>query len=179
MKYKIGILIVAMLLSACGPRRVAPPPMPTKIIPQFANLTSSNVTIKAVDGSWTIRPNKAFKPAKIFNHPQATFSADVIKKHLGAYTDPALKGYVMDVKIKVGNKEELYGKIVFSSVWKSATSSSAKRMWTISVPGSYIKTARSGNVAVLYQPYKVKKHSHYNIGGEYVSWILWMSRLPL
>lgn len=98
-----------------------------------------------------------------------------VASDLAYYNSDHIKNSVMDVKVDDGSGSTLYGKIIFSKVHSKSTSSSAKRMWTVSVPQSYLNTAKSGNVAVLYQPYKVS--GAYQ--SELVSWVLWISKLPL
>lgn len=216
MKLLLPMLAFALFISACGTTksyvapRLAPP-----IKPQFVNLVTPNITITAVDNSWSIQSGKPFTPKNSFkiypakptymkinkNSPAGEAVVKMfedmnkrkkdnyergednnrlmrtrsIKHDISIYKSVIYKEQIMDVKIEDGSGVSLYGKMLFLKVHSKSKSSSAKRMWTVSVPKSYLNTAKSGNVAVLYQPYKVKG----TYESERVSWVLWMSKLPL
>lgn len=204
MKFKLFLMIIVLAVTGCAKRNLIPvKPTLTANPPKFVNLVSSNITIKAKNGSWEISPNKAFKPSKSFkvhDVKDKPVSVTDITSNLNSYKNAWFKNSIMDVTVKVAGGQRLKGKMVFFNVLDNSVSSSAKRMWTVSVPKSYIDTAKSGNIAVLYQPYEVAAQrlyttgpdarkkmrvllANYNLlaqgGAEKVSWVLWMSKLPL
>lgn len=143
------------------------------IVPQYADLRTENVIIRAVDDDWVIRQGDVFKPqeANILSI-HAPFPANLVETDLSAYDKRGYRNYVQDVVVEVGGKEKLYGKILFFRVFDGTKSSSAKRKWTVAVPGEYLQAAREGNVAVVYQPYLYNER-------DWASWVLWMSSMPL
>lgn len=166
MKLKF-VLFISILLSGCAAQQV--------VSPQFASLSDENITIRAKDNSWSFRSGKTFVPPKVDNlSKHAAIPTANLEKDLSIYKKSILKKSMMDVIVEVGKKERFYGKIVFFDVYEKATSSSVKRMWSVSVPETYLNIARSGNVALLYQPYSAKQ-----VRGDRVSWALWFSKLPL
>lgn len=159
-----AVMAVFLFLIGCGHAVVTP---------QFADLQTKNVTIKVVDGDWTMVSGEAFKPQDVNAVSSYNpLSAHHVKSNLSVYNSRGYKDDARDVVVEVNGKEKLNGKIIFFNVYAGGTSASAKRKWTVSVPETYLNIARQGNVAVVYQPYK------YN-NAEWASWILWMSSMPL
>jgi hypothetical protein len=164
MKLISFIFIVLITLSGCSSH-------PT-LTPQYASMSSNSITIEAKDGSWEFSSTKPFTPpfmkdiAKV-NPPKVV----IVQRNMTLYNHANYKEHVKDVIVNV-NGEKFEGKMLFSKVYKKAGSASAKRKWTVSVPETYLAIARTGNVAVLYQPYSYNKQ-------DWASWVLWISKLPL
>ena len=143
------------------------------MVPQYADLRTENVVIKAAEGEWAIRHGQPFDPVKTnLITPYQPYAANLVQKDLSAYERKSYRNYVQDVVVEVDGKEKLYGKIIFFKVFENAGSSSAKRKWTVAVPSQYLNAARQGNVAVVYQPYQYNER-------DWASWVLWMSSMPL
>ncbi len=164
MKFKLFIACIALTLAGCSSH--------STMTPKYASLTNSNVTIEAEDGSWKLQSGQTFTPPFTEAIEDAPLpKVKTVQKHISLYSHKSYSDYVQEVTVTVGN-EKFHGKMLFSNVYEDAGSASAKRRWTVGIPDSYLNIARSGNVAVLYQPYA------YN-NQDWASWVLWISNLPL
>lgn len=159
------ITFIAFTLAGCSGGH------PTTV-PKYASLTNANVIIEAIDGSWELKSGETFTPPFIKDiESYPTPRVRVVQKNISLYGAGNYPDYVQDVTVTVG-KEKFHGKMLFTKVYEKAGSASAKRRWTVGIPESYLKIARSGNVAVLYQPYTYNRQ-------DWASWVLWISNLPL
>ena len=176
----VVIINSALLISGC---ETTPPPAPSYLstAPKYAVLLTENVRIESVDGSWDMKYRTPTTPPKVYETSRRTGFTDVnnavfsVNYLKGDYDVlyPSMHEKAIDVLIHVdGRKTPLYGKIIFMTVRNSTTDASAKRMWSVAIPNEYIRTANSGDMSVVYQPYKV-------FGGDDLpSWVLHMSALP-
>lgn len=68
--------------------------------------------------------------------------------------------------------EDLYGIMVFSKVDEERAQGPAARSYLITIPKNRVESAAGGRTSVIYEPHKIKG------GGEWFSWILWLSDTP-
>lgn len=142
-------------------------------------LTTPGITIKAIDGSFTIKSNEVFKtPFVIKEWPGRTHCSD--GSSYSRYT--LIESYVWDLehgakKVKINfddGQSSLFGVIQFcdrlNDYVKHYTRSNQH---TLQIPTKYINQARSGRISVVYQ-----RIGHWSGVGDTVGWKLWLSNKP-
>lgn len=178
----VVIINSTLFINGC---ETTPPPTSAFLstAPKYAVLLTENVRIESVDGSWDMTYKNPTTPPKIFETSRRNASSQVnnalpyVSNFKGDYENISafMKEKAIDVLIHVdGRKKPLYGKIIFMTVRNSTPDVSAKRMWSVDIPSEYIRTADSGDMSVVYQPYKHDSSSN----GDVPSWVLHMSALP-
>ncbi len=184
-KNSFGTLMVAglILLVGCAdpqaPRPQPPPPPPKVTFPNHAILTTPGVKIVAKNGDWKM---EYMKPVT----PPAYYSGDMwktawIDENRNAYRTAPFSKYTFDVDVFVeGMRDPLHGKMCFFAVpdgWHIEPS--AKRVWTVALPAEFIEIARTGNMAIVYQPtLRDINNPQAPKSTERATWILWLSSVP-
>ena len=158
------------------------------IIQDYAVLTTEKVRISAVNEDWELFYGKPVKPPRYhdstrtvseFDGHQIKGGGPAAKAITADYQfwmeNPSYARNTIDVKVHLDSSETiLNGKMLFISAREDMADTSAKRAWTVNIPQQYIDIAKSGQVAVVYQPAKVTSSDT-----DIATWILWFSALPL
>lgn len=175
------LIVLALLVSACA---TPPPPYRSapSVTPQFANLVTPDMRIVATDGSWVMEPGEPFVPPTYVDtdwdnrEKSANTGVWATAFNPSSYLtlSQRLQNEMLDVRVELQDGSTLNGKLLFFNVRRNTDDSSALRMWTVAVPDQYIDIAQAGNVAVIYQPYRQRNQDR-----DIVSWVMWISSLPL
>jgi len=171
-KNSFGALMVAglTLLAGC----VFPQAPPPKVTPPIhAILTTKGVQIVAKNGDWIMEYMKPVQPP--FFHSGDLWHTWGIDQNRDAYRTAPFARCVFDVDVHVdGLEQPLHGKMCFFAGYDNIQiEPSAKRVWTVAVPSEFVEVARTGNMAIVYQPAHVEEDN-----SDVATWILWLSSVP-
>ncbi|MEW8322400.1 MAG: hypothetical protein AB2606_07115 [Candidatus Thiodiazotropha taylori] len=132
-------------------------------------LSSNNLKIEAIDGSFTIEPGMEFTPPFYTKSHYMSYQncpADGgMSKQLNKWLSLGAK------KIRVlfnDGQTPLYGAITFCH-----TKHSHYRKYNVVIPESYITRARNGELTAVYE---ITGNSH---GYPQAGWVVWLSQDPL
>jgi ABC-type uncharacterized transport system auxiliary subunit len=143
-------------------------------------LVNEDVTIKAVDGSFTLQPNAQFTSpfqANIWAPPPNELSDENIVE--GFQRARELGGRDVMVQVK-GQAKPLYGVLVLSSIYGAVTGP-ASRSYQITIPQDKIAAAYAGRTSVVYEngSYVERYDTGYSSNKFWRTWVLWLSATPL
>ena len=195
----ILLILVSVFLCACA----APPPVHTTVtyktvVQKYAVMQTEGILITAKDQDWTLAYGHPIMPPRYHDSTQVFTARDynvvniegvapltiaISPDYAKFLEEPSYARNIINVKITVENSKTVFnGKILFISAREDLTESSAKRAWSVVIPKEYINIAKSGQVAVVYQPAKMVDSRIYDVTKpnlEMATWILWFSTLPL
>jgi hypothetical protein len=163
------IVLFVLFLTGCS---VPEPYVAPTVAPKFINLTSENVKIVYTETMKEIVANQPIAPDYIYN-------GAITKQWLDIFAGNALNNslFFRDVLVNVeGLEKPLFGKLLLAKVRADSPDMSAKRLYTISIPESYISSAKKGNIATIYQPYSLPS---WQGSADMISWALYISSFPL
>lgn len=138
-------------------------------------LKTSGITIKAMDGSYVIKPNKVFKTPHSHKgtFDNACWAGSAIRGDI-KYKE-ALNNNAKKVTINFDNgSPSLFGIMHFCELWiaDGIQYIAPDSGYTIQIPNKYIELARQGKISRVYQTVvKTGRFNHYG-------WILWLSNKP-
>lgn len=82
------------------------------------------------------------------------------------------------VTISRPGKDEMYGILEFSKVYKNCSDQPATRSYYIKIPESFFTDAQGGNITCLYEYYSCKPEYEGAKKENFTTWSLWISDVP-